>query len=141
VEKLKELDRKILIGAGLTVAFLILWLVTLPSVSYRNTINPYSDLNESQKYDYSINDTNNYNRAILMQDNTFCEYIINTTMKKDCKANSPNPAEVAHAIDTPAIKNQDDINNYNRAILMQDKSFCNEISDEQMKKECLEYEG
>jgi hypothetical protein len=137
VEKLKELDKKILKGLGITIAFLIIWLVTLSHVSYRESpFGSYAGLNESERYIQTLSDADNFNRAFFLKNTTYCNLILNTTLKNECfKIKAKNNTIVSRE---PQIeKNIEDIDNFNRAIILKDKTYCEKIIDEQTKTNCL----
>lgn len=138
MEKLKELDRKILTGAIITVAFLILWLVTIPAADKQNPDKIYDSMNATQKEMQNINDTDNYNKATLLKDNSFCQNILNSTLKKDCLKKVPEKTEPSSEETQPQSENESpaDIENYNTALFTKNKEYCAQIISEQMKADC-----
>lgn len=143
MKKLKELDKKILVGIGLTVAFLILWLVTLPSVSYKSPFDPYSGLNSSQRTEQINKDISDFNSAILFDDNSYCNNIMSGTMKKEClekitrTAEPSQPQETQPNTEPEKEHDSADIDKFNSAILFNDKTYCESINDEQLRTNCL----
>jgi MFS superfamily sulfate permease-like transporter len=138
VKKLKSIDKGILVGIVLTLAFLILWLVTLPGVN-KNLANmaASSKMNESELHTQYLKDVDNFNRALLVGNSSFCESILNRTMAKECKNVMPDNVVVVEKLDEAPKANPEDADNFNRAIMNNDKTYCNGILDEKLKGECL----
>jgi hypothetical protein len=136
LEKVKSIDKKILIGILLAVGFLIIWLVTLP----QSVKEISSTLTNEPSVNTQTDDIDMYNRAIIMDNSLYCNKIIDTKLKTECKINIRRYVEEDTTIETPA-NTPEDIDSYNRAIILKDSSYCNNIIDPILRSECLKEMG
>jgi hypothetical protein len=138
VKKLKAIDKSILVGIILTVAFLMLWLVTIPKINENLGFSP--KINESESNQKYIEDVNNFNTALLLGNSSYCESIYNRTLKKECNKVVPDHVVIIE-IDELSGLNSDDADNFNNALINNDKTYCNNILDEKLKEECLNFQA
>jgi hypothetical protein len=138
LKKIKEIDKGILVGSILTFSFLILWLVTLPQARVELQAGfGATMLNESElklRYDADID---NFNRALLTGNRSICSKIYNTSMKKECNKVAPDQVAIVEQFEDAPKYSEADTDNFNRAILTNDKKYCNDILDEKVKADCF----
>jgi hypothetical protein len=138
LKKIKEIDKGILVGSILTFSFLILWLVTLPQARVELQAGfGATMLNESElklRYDADID---NFNRALLTGNRSICSKIYNTSMKKECNKVAPDQVAIVEQFEDAPKYSEADTDNFNRAILTNDKKYCNDILDEKVKSDCF----
>lgn len=137
MKKIKKIDKAILVGVILTISFLVLWLVTHPKINDKinegvSSLGP----NATEMNQIYSKDVDNFNRALLSGDPSYCEYVSNKTMKKECINTIPDKVVTIEILEEP--ENPEDINNFNNAILFNNKTYCNNILNETLKKECLD---
>jgi len=142
LDKLKKLDKQILIGILLTIGFLVIYLVTFPPNTSKQDSSTPSDSQtnpEQAALDMQLQntlDTENYNTAIITVNNAYCQEIRNAELKADCLTAVPVSAPPI-IIEEP--KNSiDDTENYNTAFITKDSTYCSLIVNETFKKECVD---
>lgn len=138
MKKIKKVDKSILVGVILTISFLALWLVTHPKINDKITegVSSLGPNSTEIKQAYG-RDVDNFNRALLSGDPSYCEYVSNKTMKKECINTVPDNVVSIDKFEEPE-NDPEDINNFNSAILFNDKTYCNNILNETLKEECLD---
>lgn len=137
-------NRRITIGAVLTLVFLLVFLVTQIQLESEKPFN-IDDLTPDQKLEYvqqqeqeSANAIN-YNKAITLGDRRFCEGITNTELKNKCIAETPEPSgEPEEPQEQLSQVEASDRINYNKALTLGSTSYCAQIVDEQLKNNCYQ---
>jgi hypothetical protein len=138
LKKLKEIDKGILVGSILTFSFLILWLVTLPQAKVELEAGfGATMLNQSELVIRYSGDIDNFNKALLTGNKSICSKIYNTSMKRECNKIVPDHVAIVEQFEDAPRYSEADTDNFNKAILMNNKKYCNEILDEKVKAECL----
>jgi hypothetical protein len=98
--------------------------------------NDLSTVNETLKKEQFRSDVDYFNKAHLKGNISFCEYILNKTMKKECKDTTPDQVVIIDQIEEMPKVSPDDLDYYNKVLLYKDKIYCQYIIDEKLKEEC-----
>jgi len=139
LKKLKRIDKHILAGTLLTLAFFILWILTLPKGSDNSLNYNPKNLNQTELEEAYMDDALLFNEALVSGDFSGCKNIQNKTMKKECINIAESYNANTNIAESPPESHVsiEDADNYNRAIAENDKTYCNNILDEKTKNDCM----
>lgn len=143
------------IAGMLTAIFLVLVIAgTYFYATQQETREPsWSELSDQAKLDYLAQQEMDReagraaNRAGLYDNNIYCDRINNESLRNRCyddlqdKTNTSTPSPVSEGSSTlEPLQNvsTNDERRYNRAELYEDVSYCDEISDEDLRLYCYE---
>jgi len=122
------------------VIFLVIFLVTNSLVERNNRT--FSELSAKEKVAYinkiiAFTDNENYfNQAIFTQDRTYCDFISNASLKKECYKYAE---EYKEQIPREILSEQDieDETAFQEALFSENKLACNNILNEDKKNSCI----
>ncbi|MGV8169311.1 MAG: hypothetical protein ACP5N3_04615 [Candidatus Nanoarchaeia archaeon] len=135
MEKLREIDRKLVTGVLLTLGFLVLWLLTFPG--QENALQKaLVKTDPAVENEQRISDIDNFNRALILDNNIFCDRIVDKTTQAECKTTVVRRAELEAEKEIPPELIAD-FDNFNRALIMNTSSFCGKITDSELQEHCF----
>ncbi len=136
MEKLKKIDKRLVVVCGLLLFFLIIWFATFSKVNiYKPATQQENErvaLENRMAYE---KDVDNFNKAILFDTKEFCDLVKNSSMRSNCVKIAPNYNKVNAGV--PSTFSADDVDNFNMMLLMNNKSYCNKIINETLMQECI----
>lgn len=138
----EKINKRIAIGAILTLFFLLFFLFTqisekekIPPVAY-DALTPIEKIEAVRAIQQEITDRTNYQRAMTLQERMYCDQIKETVLKAECVEKTPEPT-----LDEPRVEENQaqtsDQTNYQRALTLQNTVYCEMIGDENLKAECF----
>ena len=131
------------VSVGLFVVFLALWVVTSDSsiiddkhsAPFEN-LSVTDQINVVQEEEQRIEDESMYSLAIASNNPFYCDEIESKSQRNDCL--SAVSGEYSEPVsDTRTEQDVEDEAMHALAIALNDASFCNSISDNDLKDECL----
>ena len=135
------INKRITIGAILTLVFLVLFLSTQVKLQENpksfDQLIPEDKLQIVHQSQQDTADTINYNKALATGDRRYCEAISDAKLKQDCLAKTPeNTASPEPATNNATPQSLSDGTNYNYALARGDSAYCAQIIDDSLKSEC-----
>lgn len=135
-------NKRITIGAILTLVFLVLFLFTQLETRKEQIVVRFDDLTPDQKIqtvqlsEQEIADNTNYQRALTLQDRVYCELVQDASLKATCISKTPELVEKEPVEEKTEIEISDQTN-YQRALTFGNAVYCDLISNVQLRTDCL----
>lgn len=137
-------NKRITIGAVLTLVFLMMFLVTQIQLREEKPFN-IDELTPDEKIEYvrqqeqSQANIINYNKAITVGNRRYCDGITDTTLRNKCISETPEPSEEPEEpVEQLSPVQTSDRINYNKAITLGSTAYCAQIIDAELKADCYE---
>ena len=140
MKKKQNFNKQLLGGMIAFVVFLIIFLVTNSIVERNNRT--FAELSSKEKVDYinkivTFTDNENYfSYAVFAEDRTYCDFITNSSLKKECYKYATEYKEQPFYPEMSAQEMEDETA-FQAALFSENKTVCNNILNEDKKNSCI----